>query len=187
VTNHFFNAPIAVPEELPWEERVEMFCKGYEEMVKEGFRIGLDVFLGWEYSAVDGTHFLTYGLDKAWLFENPDVLEWDLLTYFDRVHESGGTIVHAHPFREGTEHIHLFPSKIDAVEVTNSCNTIESNQHAADFAKSYNIPETAGSDIHHITQRDFCGIVTTIKLFSAGDYIKVLRLGAAVLFEECRQ
>jgi len=187
VTNHFFNAPIAVPEELPWKDQVEMFCKGYEEMVQEGAKVGLDVFFGWEYSAVGFTHFLTYGLDKAWLLANPDVIEWNLLTYFDRVHESGGAIVHAHPFREGVEHIHLFPNKIDAVEIINGCRTVESNQHASDFAKSYNIPETAGSDIHHITQKRFSGILTSKKLTCAGDYIEVIKSGDAVLFDECCQ
>ncbi|MDA3800000.1 MAG: histidinol phosphatase [Kiritimatiellae bacterium] len=186
VTNHFLNGYVAVPAELPWVERVEMFFKGYEEMVKEGIKVGLDVFFGWEYG-YGLTHFLTYGLDKAWLLENPDVVNWEIITYFDRVHQAGGAIVHAHPFREEVEHINLFPTKIDAVEVINSCRTVDANQHAADFAKSYNIPETAGSDIHHITHQRFTGIFTSTRLSCALDYIEVIKSGAAVIFDEYHQ
>ena len=31
VTNHFFNGNTSVPRELPWNERVELFCVGYEQ------------------------------------------------------------------------------------------------------------------------------------------------------------
>ena len=187
VTNHFLNGGTTIPDELPWKEKVEMYCQGCEAMVQEGAKVGLDVFFAWEYSAVVGPHFLTYGLDKVWLLENPDVIEWDLMTYFDRVHESGGAIVHAHPFREGVEHIHLFPSKIDAVEVINGCRPPDANQHAADFAKSYNILETAGSDIHHLKQKRLSGILTSKKLTCAIDYIKAIKSGDAVLFDDCYQ
>ena len=44
VTDHYFNGNTIVPAELPWEERVAQFCKGYEAVKEEGDRIGLDVF-----------------------------------------------------------------------------------------------------------------------------------------------
>ena len=58
VTDHFFNGNTAVPRELPWRERVERFCLGYEHARKEGERIGLDVFFGFEY-AVKGKAQIT--------------------------------------------------------------------------------------------------------------------------------
>ena len=30
VTDHFFNGYTCIPADLPWEERVDLFCKGYE-------------------------------------------------------------------------------------------------------------------------------------------------------------
>jgi hypothetical protein len=184
VTNHFLNGGTTISDELPWKEKVELFCQDYDAMVQEGKKVGLDVFFAWEYS-YGWAHFLTYGLDKAWLLKNPDVIEWDIITYLDRVREDGGAIVHAHPFREGVEHINLFPTKIDAVEVLNGCRTIESNQHAADFAKSYNLPKTAGSDNHRLEHKHFTGILTSKKLTCVKDYIEVIRSGDAVLFDEC--
>ena len=32
VTDHFFHGNTAVPRNLPWKERVEWFCSGYEDL-----------------------------------------------------------------------------------------------------------------------------------------------------------
>lgn len=45
VTDHFFNGNCSIPDNLPWEERVNLFCRGYEEAKAEGDRQGLQVFL----------------------------------------------------------------------------------------------------------------------------------------------
>ena len=34
VTDHFFNGNSCVPKDLPWEERVELYCLGYEHAKK---------------------------------------------------------------------------------------------------------------------------------------------------------
>ena len=44
VTDHFFNGNCSIPDNLPWEERVNLFCRGYEEAKAEGDRQGLQVF-----------------------------------------------------------------------------------------------------------------------------------------------
>ena len=41
----FFNGNCSIPDNLPWEERVNLFCRGYEEAKAEGDRQGLQVFL----------------------------------------------------------------------------------------------------------------------------------------------
>ncbi|MDE5698289.1 MAG: hypothetical protein K2I96_12910, partial [Lachnospiraceae bacterium] len=65
VTDHFFNGNCCVPKNLPWEERVDIFCSGYEDARAEGNRQGLKVFFAWE-CRFDGDEFLVYGLDKKW-------------------------------------------------------------------------------------------------------------------------
>ena len=50
ITDHFFGGNTAVSRELPWEERVDLFWKGYEDAKEEGDRIGLDVFFGHVFS-----------------------------------------------------------------------------------------------------------------------------------------
>jgi len=182
VTDHFLNGNTTVPHDLPWNERIDLFCTGYDVVAQEGARIGLDVFFGWEFSQ-SWAHYLTYGLDKAWLLANPDMLSWDLLTYFDRVHADGGWIVHAHPFREGVEVVELVPGKMDAIEVLNGGRAEGPNRHARDFADSFGLPHTAGSDIHRVGARRLCGVTCPRRLRDGHDYLAALQAGEAILFD----
>jgi histidinol phosphatase-like PHP family hydrolase len=72
VTDHFFNGNSSVPRNLPWEQRVDLLCRGYENAKKEGDRVGLSVFFGWEAN-YNGTEFLIYGLDKEWEKASRDI------------------------------------------------------------------------------------------------------------------
>lgn len=114
ITDHFLNGNTTVSPDVPWEQRVELFCRGYDTASAAGAKAGLDVFFGWEYS-YDWAHLLTYGLGREWLLEHPDLLEWPVLDYLDQVHADGGYIVHAHPFRDKIQIIHLFPGRIDCL------------------------------------------------------------------------
>jgi hypothetical protein len=150
VTDHFFNGNSCVPKDLPWEERIDLFCRGYENAKAEGDRIGLSVFFGWEAN-FKGTEFLIYGLDKAWLKSHPDMLSWSIEEQYQRVHEDGGFVVHAHPFRVRPyiKEVRLFPDCIDAVEVINiGSKNDEFDRQAADYAKKHGFSVTAGTDAH---------------------------------------
>jgi hypothetical protein len=182
VTDHFFNGNAAISDSLPWSERVERFCLGYEAAACDGGRLGLDVFLGWEYS-YGWAHLLTYGLGKEWLLAHPDLLEWPILDYLDHVHADGGFIVHAHPFRERVEQVTLFPQKVDAIEVINAGRDADCNRHARDFALSFGLPQTAGSDIHSTRAKRLCGIDCSRRLAGGGDYLAALRAGESVGFD----
>ena len=78
ITEHFFRGNTCIPKDLTWEERINLFCRGYEEAKYYGDKIGLQVFFGWE-ETYDGQDFLVYGLDKEWLLNHPEVenmVEW---------------------------------------------------------------------------------------------------------------
>ncbi len=150
VTDHFFNGNTNIPEDLPWKERVDLFCKGYEHAREEGERIGLDVFFGWEAN-FDRTEFLIYGLDKEWLLNHPDILNWSIKEQYERVHQDGGLVVHAHPYRirPYIKEIRLFPEYVDAVEAINAGNgNAVFDLKAILYAREHNLPITAGSDSH---------------------------------------
>ncbi len=146
ITDHFFNGNTTVPKALDWEERVELYCKGYENAKRRGGEIGLDVFFGWEF----GGDFVTIGLDKEWLKNHPDL---DLLKpaeYFKTVHDAGGYIIHAHPFRESpyTKVLRIFPREVDAMETVNAVNTDFENQISEYIATRYNVTKVCGTDNH---------------------------------------
>ena len=123
ITDHFFYGNTAVDRKLPWREWVERFCLGYEHAREEGERIGLQVFFGWE-SGYQGTEFLVYGPDKNWLLEHPEIRDATVEEQMKLVHEGGGIISQAHPYREA------------------------SYDRALQFAGEHGLPLTAGSDQH---------------------------------------
>ena len=140
VTDHFFNGNCAVPKDLPWKERIDMYYAGYEDAKAEGDKIGLQVFFGleWTYHGID---FLTFGVGKEFLYAHPEIETMQPAPYIDLVHEAGGYVIHAHPFREA-HYIHEFilaPYQEDAVEVYNtSTANVEDSTIRDDAYSGYN-------------------------------------------------
>ena len=101
LTDHFFGGNTAVPRDLPWAERIERYCAGYEQARAVGEAIGLKVFFGIEW-AWHGTEFLTYGIGKEYLLAHPEMETWDIPTYLTNVRAAGAFVSHAHPFRQAS-------------------------------------------------------------------------------------
>lgn len=178
VTDHFFCGNTAVDRSLPWEEWVRQFAMGYRNAMAEGEKIGLRVAFGWEYSW-EGNDFLTYGLSPEWLSAHPETTTLPPKEYLALIRDSGGCIVHAHPFRQEwyVEAIRLLPELVDAVEVWNAGNRLEAfNERALWYAQSFGLLETAGSDAHW--ESAFRGgILTERDLHSTEDYAACVREG----------
>lgn len=183
VTEHFFYGNSCINRRLSWEKWVEEFCKGYEDAKKQGDRIGLQVFFGWE-AGYGGTEFLIYGLDKKWLLDHPEIKDATVEEQFSLVHNGGGMVIHAHPFREEIyiPEIRLFPEYVDGVEGVNATHSsFRSESHnnplydeeAQKYALKYNLPITAGSDIHD-TNLLCGGMGFQRKLMDIGDFIKAV-------------
>lgn len=178
VTDHFFNGNSCVPGNLPWEERVDLFCKGYEEAKEAGDKLGLSVFFGWEAN-FKATEFLIYGLDKEWLLNHPQIMDWSVEEQYEQIHRAGGFVVHAHPFRkrEYIKEIRLFPSCVDAVEGINVGNrNDEFDRQAMAYAKKHKLPIIAGSDAHGI-ENYRSGIAFKKKAENIKDLIDMIKAG----------
>lgn len=176
VTDHFFNGNSAVPRELPWEEKIDLFCRGYENCKARGDEIGLQVFFGWEFTYA-GSDFLTYGLDKEWLKAHPEIMEMPIYRYADFIAECGGFVVHAHPFRQYDyiKKITLIPDNVGAVEIINSSHSKAiMNERAEWYAESFGLPVTAGSD-SHTTDLLGGGIGVEKPFESIFDYIEAVK------------
>jgi len=184
VTDHFFGGNTAIDRKLPWSEWVENYCKGYENAKKVGDEIGLQVFFGWEQSLCGGIDFLIYGLDKEWLLKHPEVKDATPEEQYKIVHEAGGLVIHAHPFREAfyIPKILLFPESVDGVEIINASHELRYqgpdkenpyDAQAKEYAKKHNFPETGGSDVHSV---DLIGggMAFSRKLQNVQDYMKAV-------------
>ncbi len=188
VTDHFLNGNTTVPREgLTWKEKIEKFCEGYANALREGKKVGLDVFFGWEAS-YGGTDFLTYGLSPSWLLRNEHIMDMPYWDYLDYVRDEGGLVVHAHPFREAAYikgGIKLMPRKVDAVEIINANRTEFENRMAKEFAKNYGLAPFAGSDNHSAyAQKKLAGIKTKERIENIIDFIDIIQCGEYKIFSE---
>jgi len=176
VTDHFYNGNCSVDKRLPWNEWVNIFCKGYEEAKEEGEKQGLDVFFGWEETFDNCDDYLVYGLGKEWLLEHPEARTWTRGGQYRAVKKAGGCVVQAHPFRQ-RHYIHkviLSPGCVDAVEAANFGNDSSFDALAYRYAKKINKPMTAGTDIHDassIYNAVTFGVYLDKRLNSIEDYV----------------
>lgn len=198
VTDHFYRGNCAIPREMPWEDWVEAYCKGYENAKAAGDKIGLQVFFGWEES-YQGIDFLIYGLDKEWMKKHPELKEITVEEQYQLIHGAGGMVIHAHPYREAwyIPETRLYPESIDGVEIFNASHygkkvredgrTMYDIQ-AAEYAAKYNLPCTGGSDIHSINLL-YGGMAFSRRLEHVQDYIKAVlnREGQPIDYFEIRK
>ncbi|MDE6745132.1 MAG: PHP domain-containing protein [Oscillospiraceae bacterium] len=192
VTDHFFNGNSAIPRDLPWKERIELYCKGYENAKARGDEIGLDVFFGFEYGD-GGSDFLVYGLDKQWLIKNDHILDIGLTDFLEYARSCGGFVVHAHPFREyeyirSTVHA---PRFVDAVEGVNASHCkaghCEFNDRAKLFAEWYGLPVTGGSDAHNTVDKWYGGgVLSETKFSSVMDYARAVAERKVICIDPCK-
>lgn len=181
VTDHFFNGNCRVnkeyPQDLPWEEKVDLYFKGYENAKEEGDKIGLQVFPGIEWS-FHGTDIITYGLTKEWIKDHPEIVNMELDEYAKLAHKAGAVLIHAHPFREA-HYIHMFrliPQLVDAIEVYNTSHDDETINYRANFiADSYKLVKTSGSDAHNIGDISEGGIAFDHKLKSLEEMMTLIK------------
>lgn len=153
ITDHFCGGNTAMPKEGAWKDRIDAFCKGYEEAQEEGKKIGLDVFFGWEecFSRDGGRdEYLIYGLDKQWLYDHPEVEHWTRKQCYEAVHAAGGCMIQAHPFRKRDyiKEIRLGLQFCDGIEAANLFNDQWADVCAMRYAKEFNLVTIAGSDNH---------------------------------------
>lgn len=187
ITDHFFNGNSAIPRELPWADRIDLYCKGYERALEAGSKVGMAVFFGVEFT-VQGADFLLYGIDKKWLLEHEFYLTvGDERALFRLVHEDGGFIVHAHPFRDYPyiPHISLYPHDVDAVEWINASHGKDSafNDRAKQYAEMFGLTVTGGSDTHSADRMYGGGILVPERINCPDDYLRQLKNGSVVPIE----
>ena len=160
-----------------WEEKVKFLLKGYEKAKEEGDKIGLDVFLGWEFYA-NGSEFLTYGLGKEFLLNHKDLDKMLIDEYSKLVRENGGYLAQAHPYREkeGME-VPVDQNLIDGVEIYNASRTHKGKENAKAivFAREHNLPVQAGTDAHKPNLKLYSGVMLDHRAKDIKDIIQSLK------------
>lgn len=186
ITEHNWYGNTCIDRNLPWEQWVELFARGYEEAKELGDKLGLSVFFGYE-ACYDATEFLIYGVDKIWLKEHPQIKDASIRQQYELIHQAGGLVIHAHPFRKEDyiPEIRLFPEDVDGVEGINATHSSHLSLHhnqpefdtlAVAYALEHGLPMTAGSDVHDV--RLFGGgMAFKRRLDSIEDFCQAFRQG----------
>ncbi len=178
VTDHFLNGNTRILKSLPWEEQIDLFCRGYEEAKKEGDKIDFDVFFGVEWN-FNNDEFLLYGIDRQWLLAHPDMLSWSHTRLFEEINKIGGLMLQAHPFRirSYVKDLRLYPYHVHGIEVTNAQNEAPYDNYARRYASYFSLAVTSGSDLHWSGEPDrgFRGISTKQRMKSVFDYVDLIR------------
>lgn len=183
VTDHNWYGNNRIDPALSWRAWVHEFCKGYEDARAWGEANDFAVFFGYE-AGYQGTEFLIYGVDEEWLIAHPEIKDATVEEQYQLIHEAGGMVVHAHPFREEPyiPEIRLFPKAVDGVEGINathsnplslSHNNPEYDVLAVDYARKHGLPITAGSDVHSSSLFGG-GVAFARKITSAQDYCQAI-------------
>ena len=176
ITDHFLNGNAVRHSEIPWTEQIDRFESGYLAAKAEGERIGLKVFFGWENSISSGMHLLTYGLGADFLRAHPEVLHASCADYCSLVHENGGVIIQAHPYRLASyvSLIQLDPRNTDAIETDNAGNDGRANRLAASYAEEYGFPVSCGSDNHTDRLLRYAAIASPVPFESIGELTEAI-------------
>ena len=155
------------------------FAKGMRMPEDGGDANDLSVFFGFE-SCYRGPEFLIYGVDKPWLKAHPQLKDASMAEQYRLVHEAGGMVIQAHPFREEDymEVIGQYPDLVDGLEGVNATHCSPLSLHhknpqwdrqARELARRKGLPITAGSDVHS-TVLFGGGVAFKRKLASIEDY-----------------
>lgn len=181
VTDHF--TPAVAQREGAWSDTVEWFLSGFQRL--KGILEGkITVLFGFELR-FDGyaNDYLVYGPDDAFLRGARDLPRLSRRAGCELIHEAGGMIFAAHPFRDRMTV--LDPEGLDGIEVFNAHNGHDSrNALAYAFAKHHGLPGIAGSDFHHKWNAPSAGIMTPEPIENSRDLLAVLRSGAYRTFGE---
>lgn len=159
LTNHYAREYLRYYDSV--EDLVEHYHNEYMRAKNYGESVGVKVYYGVEITITEDVrvHLLAYGVDERFLTDHPYVFDYPLKKIQKTVHEYGGILVQAHPFRCGDKLVDT--DCIDGVEI--SCHPKYYTTSQADVkkvAQQKGIIITCGADYHGDTPyRPKCGLV----------------------------
>lgn len=152
LTDHFIRGNTAVSRTLPWEQRMRCYYDAYLAAKEAAEALDFDVIFGIEHQYGGGKEVLLYGIGLEFLLENSDIPEISLDELVRRVHEAGGVVIQAHPYRNRAYiNMEIQPREelLDGVEIYNACAAPGEDLQALELAARHSdYILTSGGDIH---------------------------------------
>lgn len=156
LTNHFITGNTSVDRNLPWDEQMRRYWSAVSDMRNYAAKLDIDLLFGLEHYYGGGKEVLIYGIDYDFLVKNSDIPNISVDELAARVHDYGGFIAHAHPFRIRPYINPTVPNRFDicdGIEVYNAANSSVENDAAERWNKEYGLVPISGSDCHDAHSR----------------------------------
>ena len=152
LTDHFIWGNTAVSRRLPWDERMRQYYEAYLDAKKAAEGLDFDVIFGFEHAYGDGKEVLVYGVELDFLLVNPDIPQLSLDRFVERIHEAGGIVIQAHPYRNRS-YVNMAVEPrwdiVDGIEIYNTGNQPGEDARALRMAPREDYILTSGGDIHY--------------------------------------
>ena len=182
LTDHFIHGNTAVDRSLPWEDQMKAFHQAWLDAREAAKDLDFDVIFAIEHAYGDGKEVLIYGIDLAFLLENPDIPRLSLDELTDRVHSYGGIVVQAHPYRNRSYvNMAVQPRAdiVDGIEVYNVWNQPGEDKQALALSKQKPYILTSGGDIHIATDAKIgmAGIALPYRVRDEKELVAALKKG----------
>lgn len=134
-------------------------------------KTGFPIFVGIEYFSLQGD-ILAFGIDH-YPEERISAQE-----FIDEVHEQGGVVVSAHPFRHnrrGLEGYLDILKGVDAIEILNGSTLPDAAMVAVQYARKYGFAITGGSDCHYPDKVGICATYFPNEIKTMDDLVSAIR------------
>lgn len=145
---------------------------GLKEFAAEYSRkTGFPIFVGVEYYSLQGD-ILAFGIDS---FPEERI---DAQDFIDYVHEQGGVVVSAHPFRHnrrGLEENLDTLRGVDAIEILNGSTLPDATMKAVEYARKHGFAVTGGSDCHYPDKVGICATYFPDEIRTMDDLVAAIR------------
>lgn len=185
VTDHFSRTFFESLGDIPWNEKIALFMRGYDNAKAAGDKLGINVIFAVEFT-VDKTplgnrnHYLLYGVNKEFFNKSEDIFDMPIEQLYPYAKENGILVIQAHPLRKGNTPT---PEYVDGLEAINT-NPRQKNddKEVLELARKFNLPVSSGSDTHR-TEDILSGVLTEYEIKTAEDFIKAFKFGEITLIE----
>lgn len=182
ITDHFLNGYSAASRSASWHQRIDTVFAGYQAAKRTGDALGIIVLAGVEYY-VKGADFLVYGLPISFYIDQSDLCRISIETFTARVHEAGGFLSQAHPYREAAyikETVEKRWDLVDAIEVINGSHAVSQrsfDNKALMLCLEHHLLQTAGSDAHSMDRVATAALCFEYPITSEEEFLCALRTG----------
>lgn len=134
-------------------------------------KTGFPIFVGIEYYSLQGD-ILAFGID-SYPEERVSAQE-----FIDYVHEQGGVVISAHPFRHnrrGLEDNLATLKGVDAIEILNGSTLPDATMVAVQYARKYGFAVTGGSDCHYTHKIGACATYFENPIKTMDDLVNAIK------------